>query len=278
MQPKGLTFILLAACLGLTGCGGGGGQSGPSTPVTPVVITPVVVVKPPVVVPPPIVTPPVLPPPVPPTPILSLAALNRSGPIVIMPLGDSITYGLTDPSGDGYRKPLWDDLAKAGFTLAYCGSVNNGSADLPDTRNEGHPGYYINSIAAGVDGWLKDTQPAVILLIAGTNDVMQNQDLPNAPSRLSALIEQIRRDDPTAQVLVASLPPIALSADLEAKVEAYNAQIPGLVAAKAARGEPVVFVDVRAALTTADLWDGEHPNPGGYAKIGDAWFQALQGL
>ena len=210
--------------------------------------------------------------------MLSLATIRQAGPISIMPLGDSITFGATDPEGNGYRKRLWDDLTSAGYTVVYEGSISNGSADLPDTHNEGHGGYRIDNLAAGVDRWLKGTKPAVILLMAGTNDVLQDHDLKGAPGRLSDLIEQIRRDDPPAQVLVASIPPLSLSSGLEAKAEAYNAQIPGLVAAKAALGEPVVFVDVHAVLTPADLTDGIHPNPGGYVKIGDAWFQALQSL
>ena len=145
-KATSLPFLLFLACFGLTGCGGGGG--GGPTGSSPA--------------------------PAPPAPMLSLAALDRPGPVTIMPLGDSITYGLTDPSGDGYRKELWADLTAADYTMAYRGSLNNGSADLPDTRNEGHVGFRIDDIAAGVDGWLKNTQPAVILLMIGTNDVFQN--------------------------------------------------------------------------------------------------------
>lgn len=242
--------LFLIVCLGLTGCGGGGsGGGGQGNQIAS---------------------------PVPPT-LPLLTALSRNGPITMMPLGDSITYGYADPSGDGYRKRLWDDLTDAGFTISYRGSLNNGSTDLPDTRNEGHGGYRIDQIASGIDNWLKNTQPQIVLLMIGTNDIIQADQMSAAPDRLSALIERILQDDPQAHLLVASLPPISAGGVFEPGVDAYNARIPALVQAKAAQGEPVTYVDVHNALTPSDLIDGVHPTPSGYAKIGDAWFQALHG-
>lgn len=244
--------LLLVVCLGLlaaAGCGGGGGggatTSSPAKPVAPV--------------------------------SLPLPTPAPQGAITIMPLGDSITAGNGDPDGNGYRLPLWKDLTGAGFSMQYMGSQNNGGGSLPDTRNEGHPGYRIDALAANVDGWLKNNQPQIVLLMIGTNDVAQSYQLANAPDRLSALIDQILKDDPLANLLVASIPPITRAdQDYAPRVQAYNAAIPGIVQAEAAKGKPVHYVDVQAALTASDLADGVHPNPQGYAKVGDAWFHALQ--
>lgn len=244
--------LLSAVCLGLlaaAGCGGGGGGGS----VKPPSVTPAASVS------------------------LPLSASAPQGAITIMPLGDSITAGNGDPDGNGYRLPLWKDLTKSGFSLQYMGSQNNGSGSLPDTRNEGHPGYRIDAIAANIDGWLKNNQPQIILLMIGTNDVAQSYQLANAPDRLSALIDQILKDDPQANLLVASIPPITRAdQDYAPRVQAYNAAISGIVQAEAAKGKPVHYVDVQAALTASDLVDGVHPNPQGYAKVGDAWFHALQ--
>ena len=75
-------------------------------------------------------------------------------------------------------------------------------------------------------------------------------------------------------VLVASIPPLADRAD-DRQVRAYNAAIPGLVRARAARGRPIAYVEMYEALATADLADGVHPGDGGYAKIAAVWQKAL---
>jgi len=236
--------------LGLTGCGGG--QSGQPAP--------------------PPVTPPVT------GKALLLSALNKQGTISVMPLGDSITYGATDPTGNGYRGRLWNDFTVNGFAPRFAGSQSSGSDALPDPENEGHGGYRIDQIAAGVDGWLQNTQPEIVLLMIGTNDMPGDQSS-TAPDRLSALIDQIVKDDPQGHLLVASIPPRTdAGGEFAARVDSYNAAIPGIVRAKAAAGEPVSFVDVHGALTGDDLTDGIHPTALGYAKIGDAWFEALQNL
>ncbi len=252
MKParhKGARALLLTACLSLLG--GVGGQPGLAQ--------------------------------TPPPAASLLTRLSRQGPVTLMPLGDSLTFGYTDPRLDGYRLQLWNDLTAAGYTIQYRGSVSNG--DLPDTRNEGHPGYRIDQIATGADGWLKNTQPEIILLLIGTNDVVLADHLAGAPDRLSALIDQILRDDPQVHLLVASIPPILWTngvpwqdRDYGALVPAYNAVIPHIVQAKAAAGMPVCYVEMHDALTPADLVDGIHPLPEGYAKMGDIWFRALQKL
>ena len=196
-----------------------------------------------------------------------------------MPLGDSITYGYGDPAGNGYRLPLWDELTASGCALQFAGSERSGSSVLPDTRNEGHDSYRIDMLAAGVDGWLKDTQPEIILLMIGTNDIRQSYQLPTAPDRLSALIDQILKDDPHVHLLVASIPPITEGGGkFDPDVQAYNARIPGIVLEKAMQGKPVSYVDAGDALTASDLGDTVHPTLRGYTKIAIAWFQALQEL
>ncbi len=66
-------------------------------------------------------------------------------PIRLMPLGDSITWGLQSSTGNGYRGPLWSELAADGHPLDFVGTVRNGSMSDPD--NEGHSGYRIDQIA-----------------------------------------------------------------------------------------------------------------------------------
>jgi lysophospholipase L1-like esterase len=198
-----------------------------------------------------------------------------AAPVTIMPLGDSITYGTNSTDGNGYREALRQLLLNdSGTPIDYVGSQRSGTSADPD--NEGHPGYRIDAIADYVDGWLATYHPQVVLLNIGTNDMIQNYDLPNAPARLGALIDQIVRDDPTASVLVSSIIPNG-NATTNADAQTYNAAIPGLVTARAMAGDNVRFVDMNSRLTTADLGsDGIHPSDAGYVKMAGVWYSALQ--
>src|SRR5947209_14639864 len=96
-----------------------------------------------------------------------------SRPIRVMPLGDSITWGVGSSTGSSYRADLWRRLVtQAGYHIDFVGSQQSGS--LPDTDNEGHSGWRIDQIAGGIDGWLATYQPDVVLLHIGTNDMNQN--------------------------------------------------------------------------------------------------------
>jgi lysophospholipase L1-like esterase len=200
------------------------------------------------------------------------ANAESNGGVRVMPLGDSITDGLTVPGG--YRIGLWQRLGAAGNTVDFVGSLSNGPSSLGDHDHEGHSGWRIDQIDANVVGWLRTTTPHTVLLHIGTNDVLQNLDLPNAPARLSTLIDHITATLPTAEVFVATI--IPLGSAQEANVRTFNAAIPGIVQSKVNAGRHVHFVDMHAALTPADLADGIHPNAGGYDKMATVWFAQLR--
>ena len=201
------------------------------------------------------------------------AALAQSVALRLEPLGDSITYGSHSSAGNGFRQGLWNELTAEGHPLDFVGSVREGSMADPD--NEGHPGYRIDAIASLATGSVSTYKPNVVTLLAGANDLIQNHDVANAPSRLSALIDQIIAADPGVTVLVANLN-VSTNANIVAWGPAYNAAIPGIVQAKVSAGRHVGLVDM-SALTTADLVsDGIHPNDVGYQKMADAWNKGVQ--
>ncbi|GAA3266236.1 hypothetical protein GCM10020218_003020 [Dactylosporangium vinaceum] len=199
----------------------------------------------------------------------SAAHAESNGGVRVMPLGDSITDGFNVPGG--YRINLWRALANAGHPVDFVGSQFNGPADLPDHDHEGHPGWRIDEVDANATAWVTATAPRSVLIHLGTNDVIQNYALGTAPARLSALVDKVRTAAPNAEVFVASIIPLS-DAGREAGAAAFNATLPGIVAGKGAK---VHFVDMHAALTTADLADGVHPNRGGYDKMAARWASAL---
>ncbi|BDI29347.1 hypothetical protein CCAX7_13980 [Capsulimonas corticalis] len=189
-----------------------------------------------------------------------------------MPLGDSITAGYQSSTGNGYRGPLYNELASQGNTLDFVGSQRSGSMSDPD--EEGIYGDRIDQIASLATGALATYKPNIITLHIGSNDLNGNYQVSTAPARLASLIDQIIAVDPDATVLVAQLICNA-NATTEANIVAYNNQIPAIVQARSNAGKHVYMVSM-SSLTTADLYDGLHPNDAGYQKMADNWDAAIQ--
>lgn len=200
------------------------------------------------------------------------AASNEK--IKIMPLGDSITYGVHSSTGAGYRLPLWTALKAQGAHVEFVGSMHSGPTNFEDA-NEGLPGWRIRQISANVVNWLKTYQPQIILLHIGTNDFIKNDDPAHAPARLKSLIDQITYTLPGATVIVAQIIPLPLSAKLNAEVVTYNQAIPGIVRAEDAQGKHVRSVDMYHAVAPGLLPDHIHPNDIGYELMAKVWEKAL---
>ncbi|WP_329359802.1 ricin-type beta-trefoil lectin domain protein [Streptomyces sp. NBC_01483] len=190
----------------------------------------------------------------------------------LMPLGDSITWGVGSPSGNSYRGFLGNQLATEGHALDFVGSGRGGTMSDPD--NEGHSGWRIDQIAGIADSVLARYRPNVVTLEIGTNDLNGNYQVPTAPDRLRALIDQITRDVPDATVLVGTVI-VSTSGTEEANRPAFNAKLPGIVQAAQTAGKHVRLVDM-SALTSADLSDSLHPNDNGFRKMADAFNAGVQ--
>ena len=228
-----------------------------------------------------------------------------AAPLVVMPLGDSITEGdnfFGDALG-GYRTELWRDFGSSSSRLVFVGSQQSGPFMLGNQHHEGHSGYTIADapivgrlgLTEHLDGskyaypagnWLGPTvNPDIILLMIGTNDINLNYSVAQAPARLAALISRIATLKPAANLIVASIPPIddannffATDRNANAGAIAYNAAIPGVVATQRALGEQVFLYDMNHMLNISDIADGLHPTLAGYNKMGDAWFSAIQAI
>ena len=200
----------------------------------------------------------------------STASAASADAVKVMPLGDSITDGFT--TAGGYRTGLCQRLQAGGYNVQFVGSLASGPAIACSNYDEGLIGWRIDQIDADIVAWLNSAQPHTVLLHIGTNDILQNDDVANAPSRLSTLIDHITTTLPSAEVFVAQITPLSGYA---AQVQTFNAAIPGIVASKDAAGKHVHLVDMYDALTTADLTDGIHPTAAGYDKMAATWYKAL---
>jgi lysophospholipase L1-like esterase len=191
-----------------------------------------------------------------------------TGHVRIMPLGDSITYGIGSSTRNGYRADLAARLAAAGVDVDFVGTQRNGTGDAD---HEGHPGWRIDEVRNWIDDWMAAAQPDVVLLNIGTNDYVQNFDPELAPARLSDLIDRILVTSPTTRVVVARLL-VSIGEKRARGIAAFDAAVPGIVAAKG----PRVTVADMSRVPNRNTVDGLHPNDLGYRQMSYQWFEALR--
>ncbi|MFM9609644.1 GDSL-type esterase/lipase family protein [Streptomyces niveiscabiei] len=192
--------------------------------------------------------------------------------IRLLPLGDSITYGVASSDNNGFRDELYDRLNSTTSSVDFVGSVRAGSMSDPD--NEGHPGFRIDEIdpfgACGAERY----QPNVVTLHAGTNDMNQNYRLDTAPDRLKDLIDRVLTASPRTTVLVAKLIPTG-KPGLQPRIDAYNAAVAQVVRDLQNQDKHVLLVDMSRVLVSDGLENDAHPTDVGYAKMADAWYEGV---
>ncbi|WP_437722824.1 GDSL-type esterase/lipase family protein [Sorangium sp. So ce861] len=204
---------------------------------------------------------------------------TNGDPCKILPLGDSITDGVGVSGGGGYRIELFRKALAAGQSITFTGSLTNGPSMVDGVpfprKHEGHSGWKINQIAGLVPAPSMQETPHIVLLMAGTNDVAQGDNLAMAPQRLGSLLDKIFAAAPDAFVVVAKLIPLSFN---NAAVVAYNNALPAIVEARASAGKHVVLVDMHTGFPTSELADGVHPNAAGYARMANRWYDAIGDL
>jgi lysophospholipase L1-like esterase len=216
---------------------------------------------------------------------------SDGSPCRIMPLGDSITFGIgaRTPLMDqgGYRMELFRMARADGHALTFVGRQVNGPATVANQAfpqgHEGYPGATINDgnnqLANRVDGAVAAADPDIVLLMIGTNDV--NGNINNPPDDLRNLINQITNGAPDALLVVAQIVPTR-TAGTNTRVQAYNATVADLVRESAAAGKHVTGVDMFSAFTanpnfgTALLNDNLHPNDAGFVVMAQTWYPAIE--
>ncbi|MFC3998092.1 SGNH/GDSL hydrolase family protein [Nocardiopsis sediminis] len=214
--------------------------------------------------------------PVAPAPAPATAEATR-----IMPLGDSITG-----SPGCWRALLWNDLQQAGRTsIDFVGTQGpQGCGVDHDGDNEGHPGLLVTNVAQQglLTGWLEATDPDVVMVHFGTNDVWSGIPTATILDAYTTLVAQMRAANPGMRIAVAQIIPMdsARSCGTCAQgVQDLNAAIPAWAAEQSTDRSPVVVADQWTGFETdTDTYDGVHPNAAGDRKIADTWFPVVDGL
>lgn len=236
----------------------------------------------------------------------------------VLAIGDSITNGDGNNS-KGYWDYLKQDLSANNITVA--GEAN--------TWKKGRTGYAIKEVNSGnasglgltytenrsgiyesIDGDFNDA-PDVVLLMAGTNDIISNYRT-GIITRLQSLIEKVHEKAPNAVIFVASIPDFNFSATsgkvvsenwfkyydqntgnvvqyqqisyneafekmINGFVKDYNTQIQSLVnTLSSSNGYKIKFVDINSVVPKSYLEDGCHPNDDGNKLMATAYSNAIQ--
>ena len=199
-------------------------------------------------------------------------------PVRIMPLGDSLTYGVQDelkPKSNrtGYRAPLLYSLKDAKYEANFVGSVTTGSSVKPsfDANHEGHPDWSTYDIAEKTYSFLEHAQPEIILLHAGTNDHSTKVD------GLISILDEIDRYEQASgkpiQVIVAKL--INRSRG-DLSINGYNHNLEIIINRRWQNGDILTLVDMAdAKLNINDYANNTHLNHNGYSKMANVWLNAL---
>jgi lysophospholipase L1-like esterase len=198
-----------------------------------------------------------------------------SGACIILPFGDSITDGFGTPGG--YRMEFFSLARDDMHEITYVGSLQNGPADVDGVmfprRHEGHSGWRINQLLDLTPSPGFNTIPHIVLLMIGTNDVINNDALGQAPARLGNLLDEIIEAAPNALIVVAKLTPMGQS---DAQIQTYNNAIPGIVADRVGMGKHLIVVDQYTGFPMNELADGIHPNPAGYTRMAGVWYTVIE--
>ncbi|KAJ4389643.1 hypothetical protein N0V93_007115 [Gnomoniopsis smithogilvyi] len=206
----------------------------------------------------------------------------------ILPLGGSITVGWGSSTGNGYRKPLRDQLRKDGWKVNMVGT-KIGATNAPKTGTamldnsvEAVAGDVVTQIG-GADVLQKSLYllPNLVLINAGTNDCTQNVDIPNIGVRMNAMLDTIFSKIPGTTVVLSTLLP-SLDASVASCHNSVNAQYRSLVIARRAKGQKILLAELANVPPTywnkvlgGDYYDSTHPTDSGHSKLAAIWHKAV---
>lgn len=206
----------------------------------------------------------------------------------VVALGDSITAGgFTSHGawkvGPGYRWDLAQMSNWIGSNLQFVGTLKDGP--WPATQaHEGHSGKRVEEIRDLVRGKIAALQPDVILLLAGTNDILQGYQLKALPERLLFFIDQLQKEAPNAHLLI-GIPPPTNNTTYNRRLKTLEATLLSSRTLKMAHQPPmrghqpkvkILNFFQKAKISPMDLTDGIHMTPSGNKKLADHWAKGLR--
>ena len=192
--------------------------------------------------------------------------------ITIVALGDSTTAGTPE-----FKSPIEappDGAGNQESQFAYWLMKRHPEWTV---LNRGVNGERTDQIAARFDRDVVAARPAVVIILAGVNDVYQGRTVAYVTSQLRSMYD--RAAAAGIPVVAGSIVPYNTATDEQ---NANMREINKWIAAEAARDPRIEFADTRAAASApsqpdklAGSPDGLHPDAAGYRKMADALEPAI---
>jgi lysophospholipase L1-like esterase len=202
------------------------------------------------------------------------SALTQS-PILIVAMGDSTTAGT--PGHQSPREYPPDGRGDVTSQYAYWLMIAH-----PEWKvvNQGINGQRSDEIRARFESDVIAKRPAVVVIIAGVNDVYQGRDAQHVERELGSMY--VRAKQAGIKVVAGSIIPYnSATPDQDARMHEIN----DWIKTEAARDPAMRFVDTRAAVAApgdpdrlAASPDGLHPDANGYHRMADAIAPAIESL
>ncbi len=218
----------------------------------------------------------------------------NNGKVRIMPLGDSITEGVTVGNANlpatgfriGYRKKLYGDLTGSGYPVNFVGNRFEGlSAGIGDPDHQGTPGQRDDELANNVASYLAGSPADILLLHIGTNAFNTSAtDVQNILVNINAWAAAnypvkvfVARIIQTSQLNGAPSNADITSFNNNVDAIANDGSITKVFKVNQQTGALLTYtIDagstcLNGGTCTGDLADDLHPNPSGYGKMADRW-------
>jgi lysophospholipase L1-like esterase len=198
---------------------------------------------------------------------------GAAGRITIVALGDSTTAGTP-----GFRSPLEAPPDGDGdVTSQFAYWLARSHADWR-VLNRGINGERSDQIRTRFGRDVVEAHPAVVVVIAGVNDIYQGRSAASVEQQLEQMYDAARAHG-IAVVAGTIVPYNTATADQNARMRAVN----DWIRAYAERQASVVFCDTRAAVAApgapdrlASSPDDLHPSPDGYRLMAHALEPAIE--
>ena len=222
-------------------------------------------------------------------------ALNNAGIDNFSILGDSIStyYGVTNVAGNNSTTSgngTWyaNDAARAIGVENTWWKQASALAGLDVLVNNSASGHQLTGSTANSTGFaraqqlhantgvLNGTEPDIIAVFYGTNDLLRNVDVQTFKTAYRQLIAQMQTQYEDSQICVFTLLPSAHINATAARVTAFNAAIKEIAAEKGCVVVDIAGIDGIDAQTVTDYTiDGVHPNTDGMDEITWCFIDAL---
>ncbi len=213
-------------------------------------------------------------------------SINAGVKLKIMALGDSITEGISGQMS--YRMPLTTELDLTGCVYEMVGTKTQNLTNTGFISS--HAGYsghstqyfldhtaYPNAQNPGIDFIINNSNPDVVLVHLGSNDMNRSDSISGTVAELDSLASRIWSINSDTQIYVANVIPWygnSNNSNIASDVATLGNQIESWINSQ---GDSRLHnVDVKSGYSTSYMIsDGIHPNALGDAHIADAFLASM---